>query len=89
LNVKPDDIRLYKAKGCEACGGSGYRGRTGIHELLIGTTAMKKLIYENAPIASILAQAKKDKMRTLIQDGVYKIIKGDTDYQQLMKVVSG
>jgi len=57
--------------------------------LLIGTTAMKKLIYENAPIASILAQAKKDKMRTLIQDGVYKIIKGDTDYQQLMKVASG
>jgi type II secretory ATPase GspE/PulE/Tfp pilus assembly ATPase PilB-like protein len=41
-----------RAKGCDACGGSGYKGRVGLHELMIGTEPMKKLIQEHARVAS-------------------------------------
>jgi len=88
LNLNTDELKLYRSKGCDDCGGSGYRGRTGIHELLLGTPEMKKLVYENVPMGQLLQQAIKDGMRTLLQDGVYKILKGDTDYKQLMKVAT-
>ncbi len=88
LNISSEDIRLNKAVGCSKCNDTGYRGRTGIHELLVASDAMKKLVYKNASIEQLKAQATKDGMRTLLQDGVMKIIQGDSDYSQLMQVVA-
>jgi len=79
---------LYRAKegGCEACGGSGYKGRLGLHELMIGTDAAKKLIQEHARVAQLIAQALEDGMRTLKQDGMEKVLQGSTDMKQVRAV---
>jgi type II secretory ATPase GspE/PulE/Tfp pilus assembly ATPase PilB-like protein len=70
---------LYKAKGCDACGQSGYKGRAGLHELLIATDPIKKLIQEHARVAEILAACLEAGMRTLKMDGMEKVLQGITD----------
>jgi type II secretory ATPase GspE/PulE/Tfp pilus assembly ATPase PilB-like protein len=84
---------LYRAKEagendtkCEICGGSGYKGRLGLHELMIGTDGAKKLIQEHARVAQLVAQALEDGMRTLKQDGMEKVLQGITDMKQVRAV---
>jgi type II secretory ATPase GspE/PulE/Tfp pilus assembly ATPase PilB-like protein len=77
---------LYAPVGCEACGGSGYKGRVGLHELLLGTDSIKKLIQEHARVAEVLAVALNEGMRTLKQDGVEKVLQGITDMHQVRAV---
>lgn len=89
LWTKGDALTLYKAVGCDECGGAGYRGRTGIHELLVGTPAIRALISRNAPLAELRDQAERDGMHTLLQDGIEKIFIGQTDFSQLRRVVGG
>ncbi|MDX9995921.1 MAG: GspE/PulE family protein [Rhodocyclaceae bacterium] len=71
---------------CDACGGSGYKGRVGLHELMVGTDSAKKLIQEHARVAQLVAQALEDGMRTLKQDGMEKVIQGITDMKQVRAV---
>lgn len=87
LNL-PDNLEIYRAKGCDDCGDTGYRGRTGVHELLGMTPALRSLVYKEASVAEMKAQAMQDGMRTLIQDAIYKVIKGDTDLAQV-QIVGG
>ncbi len=77
---------LYRAKGCDACGKSGYKGRLGLHELLIATDAMKKLIQEHARVAEMVAVALEEGMRTLKMDGIEKVLQGITDMAQVRAV---
>lgn len=86
LDLNPDRMRLYRGKGCARCGKTGYRGRTGIHEVLVATPEMKQLISGNSTVSEIAALAVKQGMRTLTQDGALKVIKGDTDLEQLRRV---
>jgi type II secretory ATPase GspE/PulE/Tfp pilus assembly ATPase PilB-like protein len=86
-------FNLYRAKEagendtkCEACGGSGYKGRVGLHELMVGTDGAKKLIQEHARVAQLVAQALEDGMRTLKQDGMEKVLQGITDMKQVRAV---
>ena len=81
-----DDFNLFKAKGCSQCGNTGYRGRTGIHELLKGTDKMKSLIQNKARIEELRGQAIEDGMTTLMQDGIRKVFLGITDIQQVRRV---
>ncbi len=83
---KDGKFQIYRAKGCEACGNSGYKGRLGLHELMIGTDAVKKLIQEHARVAELLAQSLEDGMRTLKQDGMEKVLQGITDMKQVRAV---
>ncbi|MES2606650.1 MAG: GspE/PulE family protein, partial [Pseudomonadota bacterium] len=77
----------FKRKvGCDVCGGTGYKGRTGVHELLRGTRAMQKMIYNKAELTEIREQAVHDGMKTLKQDGIVKIFKGFSDYPQLLRI---
>src|SRR5512140_3297412 len=80
------DFKLYKPKGCDACGGSGYKGRVGLHEMLVGTDPMKKLIQEHARVAEMLAQALAEGMLTLKMDGMEKVLQGITDMAQVRAV---
>jgi type II secretory ATPase GspE/PulE/Tfp pilus assembly ATPase PilB-like protein len=77
---------LYKGKGCANCGKSGYRGRAAIHELLIATDEMKRLIQTKARVAEMVALAKSGGMTTLVQDGVLKSLSGLTDFRQVKAV---
>ncbi|MGZ5650403.1 MAG: GspE/PulE family protein [Usitatibacter sp.] len=82
---KPD-FKMYKAKGCDVCGGTGYKGRVGLHELLVGTDPMKKLIQEHSRVAEMFAIAVAEGMLTLKMDGMEKVLQGTTDMFQVRLV---
>ena len=87
LNIEYDNtLTLYRAKGCKACNQTGYRGRTALHELLIGTKELKMIVQKRGSVDEIRQQAIKDGMRTLHQDGISKVFKGYTDYKQVRNV---
>jgi len=77
---------LFKGKGCANCGKSGYRGRAAIHELLLATDEMKRLIQTKARVAEMFTLAKAGGMTTLVQDGVLKSLSGLTDFRQVKAV---
>ena len=79
-------ITLYEKVGCDKCGGTGYRGRVGLHELLIGSDHVKKAIQEHARVAELFAIALEEGMRTLKQDGMEKVLSGITDMHQVRAV---
>jgi type II secretory ATPase GspE/PulE/Tfp pilus assembly ATPase PilB-like protein len=74
---------LYRAKGCEHCNGSGYRGRIAVHELLASGDELRRLIQQRSPVADIQREGIKNGMLTLKQDGIQKVLKGDTDMKQV------
>jgi type II secretory ATPase GspE/PulE/Tfp pilus assembly ATPase PilB-like protein len=81
-----DDFVLSRGKGCGVCDGSGYRGRAGIHELLVASEAMKKLIQSKARVVDMVKVARDEGMTTLVQDGVLKVLDGLTDLKQVKAV---
>ena len=81
-----NNLTLYKAKGCTICSDTGYRGRMGLHELLMGTDEMKRLIQDNERMEALRKQAEADGMTTLKQDGIEKIFQGHCDLLHVRKV---
>ena len=79
-------LTFYKPVGCDKCGGSGFKGRFGLHELLIANDKLKKLIQEHARVADVLAQCLEDGMRTLKQDGMEKCLSGITHIKEVRSV---
>ena len=79
-------LRLYRAGGCDKCGQTGYKGRIGLHELLIADDTAKKLIQERARVAELFAAALESGMRTLKMDGMEKVLMGWTDLKQVRTV---
>jgi type II secretory ATPase GspE/PulE/Tfp pilus assembly ATPase PilB-like protein len=79
-------IMLRAAAGCPECGNSGYRGRLGVHELLVATPDIKKLISARANVAALARAAMGQGMRSLRQDGIEKILLGHTDWPQLQTI---
>jgi type II secretory ATPase GspE/PulE/Tfp pilus assembly ATPase PilB-like protein len=79
-------LTLYSGVGCDTCGGTGYKGRVGLHELLLGSDTVKKHIQEHARVAQILATGLSEGMRTLKQDGIEKVLQGITDIHQVRAV---
>jgi type II secretory ATPase GspE/PulE/Tfp pilus assembly ATPase PilB-like protein len=77
---------LHRGKGCANCGRSGYRGRAAIHELLIASDELKRLIQSKVRVAEMLVLAKTEGMTTLLQDGVLKALSGLTDFRQVKAV---
>ena len=87
LNIAyTDDFMMYRPKGCDVCDKTGYRGRMGIHELIIGTDTMKKLIQKHATVEEMREVAAAEGMTTLLQDGIMKSISGSTDFKQVRRV---
>ena len=83
------DLTLYRAKGCEVCSGSGYKGRMGIHELMEGTAEIKRMIKKQVSSDALFAQAAVEGMTTLKQDGIQKIFSGVTDIGEIRRVCIG
>ncbi|HAT29749.1 MAG TPA: secretion system protein E [Janthinobacterium sp.] len=76
---------LYRPLGCEQCN-QGYRGRVGLHELMLGSDKVKKLLSEHARVAQLLAAALEDGMLTLKMDGIEKVLLGLTDIKMVRAV---
>jgi type II secretory ATPase GspE/PulE/Tfp pilus assembly ATPase PilB-like protein len=81
-----DGLTLYRPKGCPSCDDTGYRGRVGIHELLVATDAIKKKILEQKTVSDLLETAVREGMRTLKQDGIEKVLLGITDIHMVRTV---
>ncbi len=77
---------LYRGKGCEACGNSGYRGRIALHELLVATEEFKRLIHKRVTVAELFSLAVNEGMTTLLQDGIAKTLAGSIDFKQVKAV---
>ena len=80
------DLTLYRRVGCQACSNTGYRGRMAIHELMEGTPRIKLMIKKQANTEMIFAQAMKEGMSTLRQDGIMRVFKGLTDMSEVRRV---
>jgi len=81
-----DQLRLYRPKGCKRCNDSGYKGRMGIHELLVATDEVKRLIQKRVPVEDLRRRAIDEGMTTLLQDGIQKVLEGHTDFKQVRAV---
>ena len=81
-----DNFTLMKKNGCEKCGGSGYQGRIALHELVVGTENLKKAIKNRAKVEDLRSIALQDGARILLMDGINKIIRRQTDLEQVLKV---
>ena len=79
-------VRFYRHVGCDKCHQTGYKGRIGLHELLIADDGIKKLIQERARVAEIFAAAVEGGMRTLKMDGMEKVMMGMTDLKMVRSV---
>ena len=87
LNIPyTDNLTLYRPKGCDACDKSGYKGRMGIHELVVSTDTVKRLIQKHETVEVIRERAMAEGMTTLLQDGIEKAIQGVTDFKQVRRV---
>lgn len=80
------ETMLMKKEGCEKCNGTGYRGRIALHELIVGTENIKKAIKKSTPVEEIKVMAIREGMRTLLMDGVQKVLLGLTDLNNVLKV---
>ncbi len=89
LGTTKADLKLYKAVGCDECGGSGYKGRTGIHELLVSSPEMRSMIAKNGSVAEVRNLAIQEGMRGLMQDGIEKVLRGQADFIHLRRVTAG
>jgi type II secretory ATPase GspE/PulE/Tfp pilus assembly ATPase PilB-like protein len=85
---KDGKLTLYRAHGCEECNGSGYKGRLGIHEMLINSVTIKRMVLNRVSVAELTAQAMEEGMTTLRQDGIAKILQGYTDWEQVRALTS-
>jgi len=78
-------LTLYRPVGCEKCDKSGYKGRIAVHELLVNNDDLKRLIERNSSVADIRETSIKAGMQTLLQDGIMKVMAGETDFQHVRK----
>ena len=81
-----EKIVLYRGKKCDKCGGTGYKGRIGIFEVLLVTEKLGKLILERSPANLIEAAAVDDGMVLMKQDGYWKALEGITTMEEVLRV---
>jgi type IV pilus assembly protein PilB len=88
-DLKPSDLEgqtIYKPKGCTRCGGTGYRGRRGVYELMNMNAEIRELAFNRAPVGKIRAAAVAAGMRTLLGDGKLKILDGQTTLSEISRI---
>ena len=78
------NITLYRPKGCSVCNNTGYKGRMAIHELLVSDDGLRKLIQKKKPVMEIRDYGLEHGMTTLKQDGIQKVLMGETDMKQVL-----
>jgi len=83
---KEDPLFVYQAKGCEVCGFTGYAGRAGLFEVLSMSNELAKLIVENPLENLIFNVAQKQGMLTMEQEGILKVLRGDTTIEEIARV---
>jgi len=80
------EMRLWRAKGCNACGYTGYKGRSAIHEVLVMDDEIRRLILKHEDSGVIQEQARAGGMHTMYEDGLLKALKGSTTLEEVLRV---
>ena len=86
--LSDDDIQnstFFKGKGCDTCGGSGYKGRQGLYEVMAMSPTLRRMILQGASTADLQKQAVTEGMLTLRMDGMLKARKGITTLEEVIK----
>lgn len=83
------EIKIYKGRGCDKCGQTGYKGRLGIFEVLEMSEKLGLLILESAPTTEVNNAAKEEGMLTFKQDGYLKVLEGLTTLEEVLRVAKG
>jgi type II secretory ATPase GspE/PulE/Tfp pilus assembly ATPase PilB-like protein/RNA polymerase subunit RPABC4/transcription elongation factor Spt4 len=78
---------VYKGKGCEKCNHTGYLGRTGIFELFVMNDDFRHFISSSYKEAELIAMARSAGMKTLIEEGIVKVQRGETTLEELIRVI--
>jgi type IV pilus assembly protein PilB len=82
-----ENVVFYRGRGCEQCRHTGYRGRTGIFELMLLSEEIQDLIVKRAPLSEVKSAALAGGMKTLKSDGFQKVLEGMTTVEEVMRVV--
>lgn len=83
----PSPLMLYKPTGCVECGGTGFKGRTGIHEGVVMDDAVEEVVIRDPREHTIFEAAKPQGIPTMLQDGIEKVIGGLTSLRELERVI--
>ncbi len=78
-------VKPMKGRGCDRCGGKGYKGRVGVFEVMEVTEALRELVIGNVPVSELRTQAMKDGMLTLCQSGLVKVAEGATTLEEVCR----
>ncbi|MDN5324539.1 MAG: hypothetical protein PWP02_249 [Thermosipho sp. (in: thermotogales)] len=90
LKLYPEyEPKQHVAQGCDACNETGYKGRTAIAEVLIVDDEIRRLIKRGNSVVEITEAAKQRGMRTLFEDGMYKVLTGETTLDEILRVTGG
>ena len=82
-----DDVVLHRAKGCSRCKGTGYKGRLGLYEVMIVSEAIRRLTIERKSADEISRVAKAEGMKGLRDDGIDKVLLGQTSFEEIARVI--
>jgi type IV pilus assembly protein PilB len=84
--IRARGVRLTRGQGCPKCGGTGYRGRTVVSEVLEFTEPLQELIIRGFPQEDVAAIAAEQGMLTLRQDALVKALEGETTYEEVLRI---
>lgn len=87
-NIPIASLQLARGEGCDECAGSGYKGRAGIHELVVMTDEIRRMILDRTSTADLKALALSQGLRTLYQDGLMKVAQGVTTLEEVLRVAT-
>ncbi len=83
-----EGITFYRGAGCDQCGGSGYKGRQGLYEVMAMSATLRRMVLQGASTAELQKQAIDEGMLTLRMDGWLKVLKGVTTLEQVIRETS-
>jgi type IV pilus assembly protein PilB len=83
----PADAKLFKPKGCPACGNSGYKGRVGVFEVILVTPQLRTMIQNRAPLSELEAEAERAGMPTLKTKGLDAVANGLTSLEEVVSTL--
>jgi len=86
VEVKPNEVEVFQGKGCKSCRFTGFKGRTAIFEIMLVDDELRDLIFKRVTSQTIKEKALKAGMRTLRQDGLRKVLEGNTALAEVMRV---
>jgi type II secretory ATPase GspE/PulE/Tfp pilus assembly ATPase PilB-like protein len=89
MGLRPEVCKvIYRSKGCPECGNTGYKGRIGLHELLVMNTEIQALITAQPNMTELRTAARKAGTRSLQTDGMLKVVAGVTSIDEVLRVTT-